>query len=302
MVDESGYFRSKIVVPQASPLLPGEVLGCTSPKLHKYSFEKNECFTSTCKNTSTTRESSRSMAPVDDVSSGACTRNTNGDTDTDNCQHTNLSSDAAVMECCGEKKILFIADGRFHLESVLIHNPGIKAFRFDPFTKCISEESYDIVSLHNTRQDVIKRAKSAKAVCLVLSVLGRQGNINILKNLTKLLDKASMSYHVRLLSEITLEKLAGLDVDAYIQVGCPRLSIDWGSEFRKPILNPYEAYVVFNNEEYRKVYPMDYYANDGGKWSNYAANRNAAPIIDSNEAIRRRLQQRALQKQLRYST
>lgn len=33
------------------------------------------------------------------------------------------------------------------------------------------------------------------------------------------------------------------DVDAWIQIACPRLSIDWGYAFDKPLLTPYEAEV-----------------------------------------------------------
>ena len=34
------------------------------------------------------------------------------------------------------------------------------------------------------------------------------------------------------------------DVDAFVQVACPRLSIDWGYAFNKPLLTPYEAMVM----------------------------------------------------------
>ena len=30
-------------------------------------------------------------------------------------------------------------------------------------------------------------------------------------------------------------------VDAWIQIACPRLSIDWGEGFHKPTLTPYEV-------------------------------------------------------------
>jgi hypothetical protein len=66
---------------------------------------------------------------------------------------------------------------------------------------------------------------------------------------------------------------------ALLQVACPRLSIDWGDEFHKPTLNPYEAYVALGEtpgwweaEEEgasgtRATYPTDYYSSDGGPWS-----------------------------------
>ena len=34
------------------------------------------------------------------------------------------------------------------------------------------------------------------------------------------------------------------EVEAWIQVACPRLSIDWGYAFEKPLLSPYEAAVA----------------------------------------------------------
>ncbi|KAK1444618.1 radical SAM 3-amino-3-carboxypropyl radical forming protein [Babesia gibsoni] len=264
LVDRNGKFKSKVLIPQATPLLPGEVLGCTSPKLHNFSFEPNDMH---CED-------------------GA------------NLQH----HEEYYCEKGGERIILFIADGRFHLESALIHNPGIKAYRFDPFNKTVSEESYDLETLHSTRRDAIKIAKGARSVCLVVSMLGRQGNFNIMNSLKKMLQKHNIAYHIRFLSEITLDKLEDLGVDAYIQVGCPRLSIDWGTGFGKPILNPYEAYVTFSSEDYRNVYPMDYYANDGGEWSNYTANRREIPRLDNKDAIRLRLQQRATQKQIKYTS
>ncbi|GFE53213.1 diphthamide synthesis protein [Babesia ovis] len=263
-IDATGHFRRMVVVPQVSPLLPGEVLGCTSPILKHCRFEVNE--RSDC------CMSASSCTPEDKAPDNA------------------------------KQKIIFVADGRFHLESALIHNPGIPAYRFDPFKKTVTEESYDVVALHAARREAIERAKEAKSVCLVLSMLGRQGNINIMKSIVKMLQSKNIAYHVRLLSEITIDKLEQLDVDAYIQIGCPRLSIDWGAGFGKPILNPYESFVAFNNEEYKSVYPMDYYSKAGGNWSNYTANSKVAPVVDSKEAILRRLQQRAKAKQLMYSS
>ncbi len=54
-----------------------------------------------------------------------------------------------------------------------------------------------------------------------------------------------------------------------MQVACPRLSIDWGGAFAKPLLNPYEAEVAFGGHAWRAVYPMDYYAHGGAEWTNY---------------------------------
>ena len=72
-----------------------------------------------------------------------------------------------------------------------------------------------------------------------------------------------------LVSEINFEYLKLLDVDFFVQIACPRISIDWAVEFKKPLLNPYELYVLFGETDWKEIYPMDYYSNNGGPWTNY---------------------------------
>ena len=61
-----------------------------------------------------------------------------------------------------------------------------------------------------------------------------------------------------------------LQVDAWVQIACPRLSIDWGMAFSKPLLTPFEASVVMNEISWNvdSSYPMDFYANQSlGAWT-----------------------------------
>jgi len=74
-------------IPQAKPLSPGEVLGCTSP---------NKLFV-----------------------------------------------EGEIGEMNGKDQlILFIADGRFHLEAAMIANPRLRAYKYDPYGKILTEEKY----------------------------------------------------------------------------------------------------------------------------------------------------------------
>ena len=74
-------------------------------------------------------------------------------------------------------------------------------------------------------------------------------------------------------SEIFPQKLALMDdlVDAWVQIACPRLSIDWGMAFSKPLLTPFEASVALKNANWNHdtdSYPMDFYAYDSlGAWT-----------------------------------
>lgn len=87
----------------------------------------------------------------------------------------------------------------------------------------------------------------------------------------KKLEERRIPYITVLISEITPAKLSQFEnVDAWIQVACPRLSIDWGYTFPKPVLSPYEAAVALDYMTYQETYPMDYYAKSSlGNWTNY---------------------------------
>ncbi|XP_009868931.1 PREDICTED: diphthamide biosynthesis protein 1, partial [Apaloderma vittatum] len=77
--------------------------------------------------------------------------------------------------------LLYLGDGRFHLESIMITNPGIPAYRYDPYSKVFSQEHYSHERMHRTRQDAIRSAASARCWGLILGTLGRQGSPRILQ-------------------------------------------------------------------------------------------------------------------------
>lgn len=180
--------------------------------------------------------------------------------------------------------VVFVCDGRFHLESAMIQNPHVKQgfFRYDPYYKTLTQEGFAYDDMHKQRRAAIATARSASFVGLILGTLGRQGSTGILEELERVLDSKGIPHFILLLSEVSPERLALFkDVDAWIQVACPRLSLDWGEAFEKPLLTPYEAHVSFGNFAYKDVYPMDYYSNRGGPWSNYGTHNGHGGSLDA---------------------
>lgn len=106
-----------LIVPQSRPLSPGEVLGCTAPKL----------------------------------SPG--------------------SSDA----------IVYLGDGRFHLEAMMIANPSLPAYRYDPYSKVFSKETYDHSAMQSQRKRAIEVATRGNHFGLIFGTLGRQGSPKVLE-------------------------------------------------------------------------------------------------------------------------
>ncbi|CAL8464545.1 g4080 [Coccomyxa elongata] len=193
--------------------------------------------------------------------------------------------------------IVFVADGRFHLEAIMIANPAIPAYRYDPYGRVLTLERYDQAGMRAVRRRAVEAARGAACFGLVLGTLGRQGNPRILNHLQSLLLCRGIPYTNVLLSEVAPWKLAMIEgVDAWVQIACPRLSIDWGEGFTKPTLTPYEALVALGEvpawwlgagaeaKRGEEAYPMDYYAKDGGVWnSSYhkasARAKTTAPVV-----------------------
>jgi 2-(3-amino-3-carboxypropyl)histidine synthase len=97
--------------------------------------------------------------------------------------------------------------------------------------------------------------------------------------------KSPVPYVQILLSELSPAKLALFKphISAFIQTSCPRLSIDWGYAFDKPLLSPYEMAVALGKlpswldkaAQGREnadmgIYPMDFYGA-GSPWSHSRA-------------------------------
>jgi 2-(3-amino-3-carboxypropyl)histidine synthase len=218
-----------LAVPQAKPLSPGEVLGCTAPALPP------------------------------------------GEADA----------------------IIFVADGRFHLEAIMIRNPSVPAFRYDPYGKVMTAEAYDVGAMAGARRRAVAAAAAAAAERpperkpwgLVLGTLGRQGAPAVLDRLAAALDAAGVAHFTVLLGEISAAKLGAFGaraVGAWVQVACPRLSIDWGEALADavgaPVLTPFEAHAALGLAPWpgeegggggAAAYPMDYYEKNSGPWTNY---------------------------------
>ncbi|KAI0081681.1 diphthamide synthesis protein [Panus rudis PR-1116 ss-1] len=248
----SRYWTGKYeaTIPQSRPLSPGEILGCTAPQLN-------------------------------DVDA-----------------------------------LIYLGDGRFHLESIMIANPNVPAFRYDPYSKKLTRERYNHTEMRTVRDQAVQAARQSLASIenssgnvnsqssstvstspnsqsvtpiwgIILGTLGRQGSFKQLQAITHQLSSSRISipYMPILLSELSPAKLALFNphISTFIQTSCPRLSIDWGYAFDKPLLTPYETAVAVGkapswmeegeearglgkNKRHEKVYPMDFYAA-GSPWA-----------------------------------
>ncbi|THH10070.1 hypothetical protein EW145_g1570 [Phellinidium pouzarii] len=172
--------------------------------------------------------------------------------------------------------ILYLGDGRFHLESIMIANPSVPAFRYDPYAKKLTRERYDHEEMRSVRGDAIAKAQLSIESASFAQAITRQLHQTC----------TPIPYVPILLSELTPVKLSLFNphISTFVQTSCPRLSIDWGYAFDRPLLSPYEAAVAIGTFPCWKVkgnctdessrdesgkpstYPMNFYAA-GSPWA-----------------------------------
>nr|NVI71020.1 putative diphthamide biosynthesis protein 1 [Cucujiformia] len=139
-----------------------------------------------------------------------------------------LGCTAPVLRCNGA--IIYLGDGRFHLEAIMIANPKIQAYRYDPYEKEFSREYYEHNEMNLIRKKCIDDSVAVGKFGVIMGTLGRQGNPNVVEHIRKRLKDKDKRVVVILLSEIFPKKLELFSqLDAFVQIGCPRLSIDWGT-------------------------------------------------------------------------
>lgn len=180
----------------------------------------------------------------------------------------------------------------------MIANPSVPAFRYDPYSKKLTRERYNHTEMRSVRHEAVQTARrsidalahSESAISgpaepplwgVVLGTLGRQGSFKQLQAITHQLSSArtTIPYMPILLSELSPAKLSLFSphISTFVQTSCPRLSIDWGYAFDKPLLSPYETAVAVGQAvgwieerddggKQESVYPMDFYAA-GTPWA-----------------------------------
>ncbi|KAI0347171.1 Diphthamide synthesis [Trametopsis cervina] len=199
--------------------------------------------------------------------------------------------------------LIYLGDGRFHLESIMIANPTVPAFRYDPYSKKLTRERYNHTEMRTVRHEAVQTARrsinafgTSDESCepavmgddasspplwgVVLGTLGRQGSFRQLQAITHQLSSSHtpIPYMPILLSELSPAKLELFNphISTFVQTSCPRLSIDWGYAFDKPLLSPYETAVAVgkavgwieetNAGRKENTYPMDFYTA-GSPWA-----------------------------------
>ena len=101
----------------------------------------------------------------------------------------------------------------------------------------------------------ISKIKDADNIGVIIVLKSGQFNFRTAMNLKRKIEKLGKRVYLITMEELTPEKLRYfIDIDLFIQTGCPRISIDNLDIFDKPVLNVEQALIALGEIEFTKVY------------------------------------------------
>lgn len=168
-----------------------------------------------------------------------------------------LGCDYGSVRAIAEKTdaIIILSGGDFHALGIPLAT-GKRTIVVDPFQQTAKDMTETCRKLLRKRFISIEKFKEAKRIGIIVGMKSSQMNISLARRLKELLEERGYSTVLICATEVIPETLGSFtDLDAYVEISCPRISTDDQERYRKPMLNPEEVMIALGKkswEDYTK--------------------------------------------------
>jgi 2-(3-amino-3-carboxypropyl)histidine synthase len=172
------------------------------------------------------------------------------------CDYSNAKSVSNNVDA-----FLFIGGGRFHAIGIALATakPVIVA---DPFENRAYSVSQETQSVLKKRWANITEAKRAETFGVLIGLKSGQEHLEKALLIQEELQKYGKRTILLALREITPEILMQYSsIDAFVNTACPRVSLDDGARFRKPILTFEETLVLLGKRDWEELCKKGWFEN-----------------------------------------
>lgn len=151
--------------------------------------------------------------------------------------------------------IVVLSGGDFHALGIPLAT-GKRTIVVDPFQQTAKDMTEVCRTLLRKRWIRIEEFRQAKKIGIIVGLKSSQMNISLARRLKELLRGNGRSAVLICATEVIPETLESFtDLEAYVEISCPRIGTDDQERYRKPILNPEEVMVALGKkswEDYTK--------------------------------------------------
>jgi len=146
--------------------------------------------------------------------------------------------------------IVILSGGDFHAIGIPLAT-GKRTIVVDPYQGTARDMTEPCRKLLRKRWISITRFKESKKIGIIVGMKSSQMNISLARRLKRLLENAGYSAILLCVTEVIPETLESfLDLDAYVEISCPRISTDDQERYRKPMLNPEEVMIALGKKKW----------------------------------------------------
>jgi 2-(3-amino-3-carboxypropyl)histidine synthase len=151
--------------------------------------------------------------------------------------------------------LIVLSGGDFHALGIPLAT-GKRTIVVDPFEQKAKDMTQTCRRLLQKRYANISRFKEAKKIGVVVGLKSSQMNLSLARRIKTLLQQEDYSVVLLCAMEVVPEALESFaDLDAFVEISCPRISTDDQERYHKPILNPEEVMIALGKktwEDYTK--------------------------------------------------
>ena len=163
-----------------------------------------------------------------------------------------LGCDYGSVRAIAEKAdaIVILSGGDFHALGIPLAT-GKRTVVVDPFQGTAKDMTDECRRLLAKRWAVISKFKNAKKIGIIIGLKSSQMNIALARRLKQLLKENRYEPQLICATEVIPEALDSFtDLDAYVEISCPRISTDDQDRYTKPILNPEEVMIALGKKSW----------------------------------------------------
>jgi 2-(3-amino-3-carboxypropyl)histidine synthase len=144
---------------------------------------------------------------------------------------------------------------------------GKKTIVIDPYLQTARDATPLVNKILRQRWATISKFKEAERIGVIVGTKSGQMDLALAARLRSLLEDSGKSCTMIASLELRPESIESFtDLDGFVEVACPRISLDDRGSYRKPILNPDEALIAIGRKSWE----------DYGKYTEEAWNRASA--------------------------
>jgi 2-(3-amino-3-carboxypropyl)histidine synthase len=168
-----------------------------------------------------------------------------------------LGCDYGSVRAIAEKvdAIIVLSGGDFHALGIPLAT-GKRTIVVDAYQNVAKDMTEICQRLLRKRWINISRFKEAKRIGIIVGLKSSQMNVSLARRIKELLEQNEYSPVLLCASEVIPETLESFtDLEAFVEISCPRISTDDQERYHKPILNPEEVMIALGKkrwEDYTK--------------------------------------------------